>query len=79
MVKIRLSRHGIKKKPFYQIVVTNNKSPRDGRFIERIGYFNPFSSKKNNNIKINKDKVNYWLLRGAIVSKRVNFLIKNNN
>ncbi|QJC28361.1 30S ribosomal protein S16 [Enterobacteriaceae endosymbiont of Plateumaris braccata] len=79
MIKIRLSRHGVKKKPFYQIVVTNSKSPRDGRFIERIGYFNPFYSKKANNIKINKDKINFWLSKGAIISKRVNFLIKHNN
>ncbi|QJC29250.1 30S ribosomal protein S16 [Enterobacteriaceae endosymbiont of Plateumaris rustica] len=79
MIKIRLSRHGIKKKPFYQIVVTNSKSPRNGRFIERIGYFNPFSSNKNNSIKINKEKVNFWLSKGALLSKRVNFLIKHNN
>lgn len=79
MIKIRLSRKGIKKKPFYQIIVTDNRNSRDGRFIEKLGYFNPLNYKKNCKkkiIKFNKDRINYWLSKGAILSKRVHSLIK---
>ncbi|QJC38726.1 30S ribosomal protein S16 [Enterobacteriaceae endosymbiont of Donacia fulgens] len=79
MIKIRLSRKGIKKKPFYQIIVTDSRNSRDGRFIEKLGYFNPFNSKKNCKkkiIKFNKDRINFWLSKGAILSKRVYSLIK---
>ncbi|QJC37494.1 30S ribosomal protein S16 [Enterobacteriaceae endosymbiont of Donacia thalassina] len=79
MVKIRLSRKGIKKKPFYQIIVTDSRNSRDGRFIEKLGYFDPFNFKKNEkkkNIKFNKDRINFWISKGAILSKRLCSLIK---
>ncbi|QJC31825.1 30S ribosomal protein S16 [Enterobacteriaceae endosymbiont of Donacia tomentosa] len=75
MVKIRLARKGIKKKPFYHIVVTDSRNSRDGRFIERLGYFDPIFKEKTK-IKINKERVNFWLAKGALISKRVNFLLK---
>ncbi|QJC35865.1 30S ribosomal protein S16 [Enterobacteriaceae endosymbiont of Donacia sparganii] len=79
MVKIRLSRKGIRKKPFYQIVVTDSRNSRDGRFIEKLGYFNPFNLNKDNKklkIKFNRDRIDFWLSKGAILSKRVHNLIK---
>ncbi|QJC36679.1 30S ribosomal protein S16 [Enterobacteriaceae endosymbiont of Donacia simplex] len=79
MVKIRLSRKGTKKKPFYQIVVTDSRNSRDGYFIEKLGYFNPLGLKKNIKkkiLKINKDRINFWLSKGAVLSKRVCSLIK---
>ncbi|QJC34274.1 30S ribosomal protein S16 [Enterobacteriaceae endosymbiont of Donacia cinerea] len=79
MVKIRLSRKGIKKKPFYQIIVTDSRNSRDGYFIEKLGYFNPLSLQKNSKkkiLKFNKERINFWLSKGAVLSKRVNSLIK---
>ncbi|QJC35032.1 30S ribosomal protein S16 [Enterobacteriaceae endosymbiont of Donacia piscatrix] len=74
MVKIRLSRKGIKKKPFYQIIVTNSKNSRDGRFIEKLGYFNPLKLDKK--LKFDKNRLDFWISKGAILSKRVYNLIK---
>lgn len=62
-VKIRLKRMGAKKKPFYRVVVADSRSPRDGRFIEEIGYYDPL--KNPSVIKINEDKAAYWLSKGA--------------
>jgi len=62
-VKIRLKRMGAKKKPFYRIVVADSRSPRDGRFIEEIGYYNPVAQPAE--IKINEEKAIKWLLTGA--------------
>lgn len=62
-VKIRLRRMGAKKRPFYRIVVADSRSPRDGRFIEEIGYFNPISEPAE--IKINDEKAVEWLKKGA--------------
>lgn len=62
-VKIRLKRMGAKKKPFYRIVVADSRSPRDGRFIEEIGYYDPLKNPAV--IKINEDKAAEWLRRGA--------------
>ena len=62
-VKIRLKRMGANKKPFYRIVVADSRAPRDGRFIEEIGYYNPVSEPKQ--IKINDEKANKWLGVGA--------------
>ncbi|CAL4322374.1 30S ribosomal protein S16 [Buchnera aphidicola] len=76
MVKIRLSRHGSHKKPFYKIIVTDSRSARNGRFIEKIGFFNPICSLKDRKFKINFSKVNYWEKMGAKLSKRVQHLIK---
>ncbi|MDO5038185.1 MULTISPECIES: 30S ribosomal protein S16 [unclassified Clostridium] len=62
-VKIRLRRMGAKKAPFYRVVVADSRSPRDGRFIEEIGYYNPVSEPAE--IKINEEKANKWLQNGA--------------
>ncbi|AIY83846.1 30S ribosomal protein S16 [Clostridium baratii] len=62
-VKIRLRRMGAKKAPFYRVVVADSRSPRDGRFIEEIGYYNPVSNPVE--IKINEEKANKWLQNGA--------------
>ncbi|XBC39079.1 MAG: 30S ribosomal protein S16 [Buchnera aphidicola (Nurudea shiraii)] len=77
MVKIRLSRLGAKKRPFYQIVVSDNRSPRNGKFIEKIGFFNPIILKNSKNtLQINFDRLKYWKNNGALISNRVKSLIK---
>ena len=76
MVTIRLSRGGAKKRPFYQIVVADSRSPRDGRFIERIGFFNPIAQGKAERVRIDLDRVNHWVGQGASLSDRVASLVK---
>ncbi|EIJ71849.1 MULTISPECIES: 30S ribosomal protein S16 [Pasteurellaceae] len=76
MVTIRLSRGGAKKRPFYQIVVADSRSPRDGRFIERVGFFNPLAAGKAERVRIELDRVNAWLEKGASLSDRVASLVK---
>ncbi|ACA31418.1 30S ribosomal protein S16 [Histophilus somni] len=76
MVTIRLSRGGSKKRPFYQIVVADSRSPRDGRFIERVGFFNPLASGNVERVRINLDRVNHWIGHGASLSDRVASLVK---
>ncbi|XBC38025.1 MAG: 30S ribosomal protein S16 [Buchnera aphidicola (Floraphis choui)] len=76
MVKIRLARVGAKKRPFYQIIVADNRCPRNGKFIEKVGFFNPISLKNSNNIYINFTKLQYWIKNGAQISDRVKHLIK---
>ena len=61
MVTIRLTRGGAKKRPFYQVVVTDSRSPRDGRFIERIGFFNPLATGKAERVRINLERVDAWV------------------
>ena len=63
MVKIRLKRMGMKKEPFYRIVVADSRTPRDGRFIEEIGYYNPVSDPVE--LKIDEERAKYWLSVGA--------------
>lgn len=75
MLRIRMSRQGVKKRPFYQIVVANSRKPRDGIFIEKIGFFNPLV-KNLKELKINVDRIEYWLSHGAKCSKRVCTLLK---
>src|SRR5438067_13398520 len=71
-LKIRLARAGTKKRPFYHIVIADSRSPRDGRFIERLGYFNPLMPKdKTERLKIDLDKVKAWLAKGALPTDRV--------
>jgi small subunit ribosomal protein S16 len=71
-VVIRLARAGTKKRPFYHVVVADSRFPRDGRFIERIGYFNPLLPKDNEaRLKLDLDKVKGWLAKGAQPSDRV--------
>jgi small subunit ribosomal protein S16 len=71
-LKIRLSRGGAKKRPFYRIVVADSRSPRDGRFIERIGVYNPMLKRDDpNRIQFNEERVRHWLSHGATPSDRV--------
>lgn len=76
MVVIRLSRGGAKKRPFYTIVVSDRRSARDGRCIERIGYFNPVASGKEVRLHLDYDRAQYWLSQGAQPSERVQQLIR---
>ncbi|MGL9717487.1 MAG: 30S ribosomal protein S16 [Wolbachia sp.] len=76
-VKIRLARFGAKKRPFYRIVVADSRAPRDGRFIERIGQYDPMLPKDNKNrIVIKADRLKYWLNVGAQATERVLWFIK---
>jgi small subunit ribosomal protein S16 len=77
MVVIRLSRGGAKKRPFYQIVVADKRCARDGRCIERIGYFNPIAAGKEVRLHLNHERAQYWMSKGAQPSDRVQQLIKN--
>ena len=77
MVTIRLSRGGAKKKPFYHIVVTDSRNRRDGRYIERIGFYNPVAVSENEtSLRIDTDRVEYWIKQGAQTSDRVAKLLK---
>ena len=72
MLVIRMARAGTKKRPFYHIVVADSRSPRDGRFIERLGYFNPLLPKDNTDrLKLDLEKVKAWLAKGATPSDRI--------
>ncbi|MXZ81045.1 MAG: 30S ribosomal protein S16 [Gammaproteobacteria bacterium] len=79
MVTIRLSRGGSKKRPFYSILVADQRRSNRGRFIERVGYFNPMApdSDKNPALRLDVDRVEHWLSRGARMSDRVNQLYKS--
>ena len=74
MVKIRLRRMGAKKAPFYRVVVADSRSPRDGRFIEEIGYYNPMTNPAE--IKIDAEKAEKWLKNGAQPTETVRVLLK---
>jgi len=76
MVTIRLSRGGAKKRPFYHIVVTDSRNKRDGRFIERLGFFNPVAKGAEESLRIDRERVNHWVAQGAQPSDRVAQLIK---
>ena len=78
MVTIRLSRTGTKKKPFYHIVVTDSRNKRDGRSLERLGFFNPTATGQEVPLRIDMERVDYWVSQGAQTSDRVAKLIKNN-
>ena len=75
-VKIRLKRMGAKKKPFYRIVVADSRSPRDGKFIEEIGYYNPLVEEKT--VKVDSETVQQWIKNGAKPTDTVDRLFKNN-
>jgi small subunit ribosomal protein S16 len=75
-VKIRLKRMGSNKKPFYRIVVADSRSPRDGKFIEEIGFYNPISQPKQ--VKINDEKAVKWLSNGAQPTETVKSLLVSN-
>lgn len=73
MVKMRLRRAGAKKQPFYRVIVADERSPRGGRFIDEIGYYNPLG---NSEIKIDADKAKDWLAKGAQPTETVKVLLK---
>ena len=73
-VKIRLKRMGMKKKPFYRLVVTDSRNPRDGRFIEEIGTYDPAAGE--NKIKVDMERVKYWVSNGAQPTDTVRGLLK---
>ena len=73
-VTIRMSRHGTKKRPFYRIVVSDRRFPRDGRYIEQVGTYDP--SAATGGLKLNRDKVETWIKKGAKPSQTVSDLIK---
>jgi small subunit ribosomal protein S16 len=76
MVSIRLSRAGAKKSPFYHLVVTDSRNRRDGRYLERLGYFNPVGKPHEKNLRIDLERVDFWVSRGARPSDRVAALLK---
>jgi small subunit ribosomal protein S16 len=79
MVTIRLARAGAKKRPFYQVVVADSRNSRDGRFIEKVGFFNPTAKGQAEKLRLDLDRVNHWVGQGATVSDRVAKLIKDAN
>ena len=77
-IKIRLSRGGSKKRPFYRVVAADSRMPRDGRFIEKLGTYNPLLPKEDpNRVNLNIDKINDWLKKGAQVSDRISRMLEN--
>ena len=77
-IKIRLTRGGSKKRPFYRVVAADSRMPRDGRFIEKLGTYNPLLPKDDpNRVDLNIDKINEWLKKGAQVSDRISRLLES--
>ena len=77
-LKIRLARGGAKKRPYYRIVVTDSRSPRDGRFIEKIGFYNPLlPSDHADRLKLDLDSAKAWIGKGAVASDRVHKFLAN--
>ena len=77
MVTIRLQRGGAKKRPFYQVVVSDSRCARDGRFIERVGFFNPVAAGNAEKLYLDLARIEHWVATGATVSDRVAKLIKD--
>lgn len=77
MVTIRLARGGAKKKPFYHITVSDSRRARDGRFIERIGFFNPLAKGQEERLRLDMERIAYWQTQGAQISPRVFALTKD--
>jgi small subunit ribosomal protein S16 len=78
MVTIRLARGGSKKRPFYHLTVADSRNPRNGRFIERVGFFNPIARGQEERLRVDLDRVDFWVGQGAQVSERVASLVKAN-
>ncbi len=76
MVSIRLSRSGAKKRPFYHLVVTDSRNRRDGRYIERLGFFNPVARGQEERLRVDIERADYWIGQGAQPSERVAKLLK---
>ena len=76
MVTIRLARGGSKKRPFYHLTVTDSRNARNGRFIERVGFFNPVARGQEERLRVDADRIEYWQGQGAQLSERVAKLVK---
>ncbi|WP_100551338.1 30S ribosomal protein S16 [Caedibacter taeniospiralis] len=76
MVVIRMARGGAKKRPFYRIVVTDSRAARDGRHLERVGFFNPLAKEHEEKVRVDLARVDYWVGTGAKMSDRVTYLVK---
>lgn len=76
MVKIRLSRAGATKRPFYHVLVTDSRSPRDGRSIERVGFFNPVATGKEVRLQLDSARIGEWIAKGAQPTDKVRALLK---
>jgi small subunit ribosomal protein S16 len=76
MVKIRLSRGGAPKRPFYHVMVTDSRSPRDGRSIERVGFYNPVAVGKEIKLQLDSERINAWIAKGAQLTDKVRALMK---
>ena len=77
MVTIRLARGGSKKRPFYHLTVADSRRARDGRYIERVGFFNPVARGQEERLRVDNDRVDYWVGQGAQLSDRVAKLLKD--
>lgn len=77
MVTIRLARGGSKKRPFYHLTVTNSRSARNGRFIERVGFFNPVARGQEETLRVDTVRLQHWISQGAQLSDRVATLVKD--
>jgi len=76
MVTIRMARGGSKKRPFYKIVVTDARKPRDSGYIERLGFFNPRAKGQEVRLELKQDRIDHWMKEGAQLSTRVSTLLK---
>ncbi len=77
MVSIRLARGGSKKRPFYHLTVTDSRNSRDGRYIERVGFFNPVARGQEERLRVDAERVQHWVSQGAQLSDRVTKLLKD--
>ncbi|KEQ18023.1 30S ribosomal protein S16 [Endozoicomonas numazuensis] len=77
MVTIRLARGGSKKRPFYHLTVADSRKAQGGRFIERVGFFNPAARGQEERLRVDQERVEFWLGQGATVSDRVSKLLKD--
>ncbi len=77
MVIIRLARSGAKKAPFYHFSVADSRNARDGRYIERVGFFNPTARGQEESLRIDLERIDHWVSKGAKLSDRVNKLVKD--
>ena len=76
MVTIRLARGGAKKRPFYHLTVTDSRSPRSGKYLERVGFFNPVARGGEERLRVDFERLNHWVGQGAQLSDRVAALVK---
>lgn len=76
MVTIRLARGGAKDRPFYHVVVADKRSKRDGRYIERVGFFNPIARGDAQSLRLDQERIQYWVAQGAQMTERVASLVK---